>query len=88
MYRNGNKIKANGRPPSITIKFLRFFDKDLLFDNNVIRKRRSMYNNINFHHCICEGMIEIQNSIKEHSSVKFVNSYMGATRYFTAYDYV
>ena len=41
-----------------------------------------MYNDINFHHCLCEGMIEIQNSIKEHSSVKFVNC-MGATRYFT-----
>ena len=82
IHRNGIKVKENGRPPSITLKFIRFQDKDMLFDKNVIKKRQTMYRDIKFHHCLSEGMIAIQNSIKDHEAVKFVN-YLGSSRHFS-----
>ena len=82
IHRNGNKLKSNGRPPSVTLKFLRFNDKDLLFDKNVNRRRVTMFREIKFHHCLCQGLINLQNKIKAHDSVKFVN-YMGSNRHFS-----
>ena len=82
IHRNGRRIKNNGRPPSVTIKFLRFYDKDVLFMKSSIAKRKRVYRGINFHHCLSEGMIAIQNKIAANDSVKFVN-YMGANRYFS-----
>ena len=82
IHRNGRKNKRNGRPPSVTIKFLRLRDKDLLFTRNVITKRKQLYNGINFHHCLSEGMISIQNEIASNECVKFVN-YMGPGRNFS-----
>ncbi len=82
IHRNGRNIKGNGRPPSVTIKFLRFYDKGVLFMKNFIAKRKTLFRGINFHHCLSEGMIAVQNAIAANGSVKFVR-YMGANRYFT-----
>ncbi len=82
IHRNGRTIKGNGRPPSITIKFLRFYDKDHLFSKGANSNRKKSFRGINFHHCLCEGMIAIQNLILSENSVKFVR-YMGANRHFT-----
>lgn len=81
IHRNGNKHKASGRPPSVTLKFIRYFDKDLLFTKNVIARRKELFRNVNFHHCLSQGMIDIQNKISAHNVVKFVK-YMGAGKFF------
>ena len=81
IHRNGRILKPNGRPPTVTIKFLRFNDKDKLFTRSTVIKRKSLYQNLNFHHCLCKGMIDIQNKIVADPNVKFVR-YMGANRHF------
>ena len=40
-----------------------------------------MFPELNFHHCMCEGMIDIQTSIAAQQPVKFVK-FMGANRFF------
>ena len=81
IHRNGIRCKDNGRPPSITVKFLRLHDKDLIFSKLSINKRKNLYPELNIHHCMSEGMIDIQSSIATLPSVKFVK-FMGANRYF------
>ncbi len=82
IHRNGRSNKGNGRPPSVTIKFLRYYDKDLLFNKRANTSRKNSFPSVNFHHCLCEGMIDIQNALKSERSVKFVR-YMGASRHFS-----
>ena len=81
IHRNGNRNKDNGRPPSVTVKFLRLNDKELLFDRNVISKRRAMFPSLNFHHCLCKSLIDVQSSISSHNDVKFVR-FMGGNKFF------
>ena len=81
IHRNGNRCKDNGRPPSITVKFLRLQDKDLVFRKTSVIKRKNLFPELNFHHCMCEGMIDIQTSIAAQQPVKFVK-FMGANRFF------
>ena len=70
IHRNGRKMR-NNRPPSITVKFLRFFEKDMLFDKAVVRSRKTYYPGINFFHCMSKGMIEVQRVIEQNNAVKF-----------------
>ena len=81
IHRNGRFYK-NSRPPSITVKFLRYFDKDGLFTRRAISTRKTKFPGISFHHGMCPGLIAIQNHLSEHSRVKFV-IYEGANRHFT-----
>ncbi len=71
MHRNGRKMKGD-RPPSVTVKFLRFHEKDKFFERDSIKCRKELYKGINFFHCMAKGMINEQNSIKAHPAVKFV----------------
>ena len=82
IHRNGNRNKGNGRPPSVTVKFVRFYDKDFLFAKSYIAIRKARYRGIGFHHCMCAGMIEQQNLIAECRNVKFVR-YDGCNLHFT-----
>ncbi len=71
MHRNGRKMKGN-RPPSITVKFLRFHEKDLFFEKETIKYRKDLFKGVNFFHCMAKGMINEQENIKAHPAVKFV----------------
>ena len=83
IHRNGRFYK-NNRPPSITVKFLRYHDKDWLFTKRYVsaRKSNSKYAGVNFHHCLCPGLVAEQTLITRHSRVKFVR-FEGGNRYFT-----
>ena len=81
VHRNGNRIKDNGRPPSVTVKFVRSTDKEILFGKSVINRRKASFPSINFHHCLCKSLINVQSRISEHCDVKFVR-YMGDRKYF------
>ena len=81
IHRNGNRNKDNGRPPSVTVKFLRLTDKEMLFNRNVISKRRAMFPLLNFHHCLCKSLIDVQSRISSHNDVKFVR-FMGDNKFF------
>lgn len=72
IHRNGNKLKGN-RPPSVTVKFIRYFDKDRLFMKSHIQARKSYFKGISFFHCMCPGLIVEQSKISNDSRVKFVN---------------
>ena len=79
IHRNNTK-KNNGRPPTITVKFIRFSDKDLFFNKtsrNVLAEQ-----GIRVHHNLCPRMIAEQNLIKQHPGVKYVN-YIGPSRHFS-----
>lgn len=81
IHRNGRFYK-NSRPPSITVKFLRYFDKDGLFNRRAISTRKAKFPGIAFHHGMCPGLIAVQSQLTDHSRVKFV-IYEGANRHFT-----
>ena len=72
IHRNGNKHKGT-RPPSVTVKFIRYFDKDRLFTKSYIQARKSLFRGISFFHCMCPGLIAEQSRISSDSRVKFVN---------------
>ena len=80
IHRNGRYMKGS-RPPSVTVKFLRYFDKDLLFTKRYIQCRKSNFAGVNFHHCLCTGLIKEQKLLEGHPSVKFVK--FEGTRLFT-----
>ncbi len=81
IHRNSRTPK-NNRPPTVTIKFLRFSDKDRLFTKRSISSRKQMFAHINFHHCLCPALIEVQRVISADLRVKFVR-YDGPSRHFT-----
>ena len=70
LHRNGRKMKGN-RPPSVTVKFVRFHEKDMFFDRTVIKARKENFAGISFFHCLSKGMIKEQSLIKQHDAVKF-----------------
>ena len=70
LHRNGRKMNGN-RPPSITVKFVRFHEKDMFFDKAVIKARKDNFAGISFFHCLSKGMIKEQSLIKQHDAVKF-----------------
>ena len=71
IHRNGRKMNGS-RPPSVTVKFLRFFEKDMMFDKQVINARQRMFSGVNFFHCLCRGIIlyMIQPKGKNYSSYR------------------
>ena len=79
IHRNGLTGRG-GRPPSITLKFLRYYEKDALFSRQAKGNIKKL--GCNIFHALCPGYIKEQNKIKEHSSVKFVN-YDGPGRNFS-----
>ena len=80
IHRNGRFMKGT-RPPSVTVKFLRYFDKDLLFTKRYVQNRKSNFIGINFHHCLCNGLIKEQKLLDGHPAVKFVK--FEGVRFFT-----
>ena len=72
IHRNGNKMKGT-RPPSVTVKFIRYFDKDILFSKSYIQARKTYFRGISFFHCMSPGLIAEQKLIDNDSRVKFVN---------------
>ena len=81
IHRNRINLHSN-RPPTITIKFLRFSDKDRMFTKLARQTLKQVYGHIKLHHGLSPGYIKIRNEIDQHDCVKFVR-YEGATRYFT-----
>jgi hypothetical protein len=78
-----NRINLNSdRPPTVTIKFLRFTDKDAMFTKMAFAKRKAIYPYIKLHHGLCPGLIEERNKISNHENVKFCR-YEGANIFFT-----
>ena len=81
IHRNSREGR-NGRPPTITVKFIRYYEKDLFFNKAAIGIRKSQFTGVGFHHNLCSRLISEQQDIKKHTDVKFVN-YMGDTRFFS-----
>ena len=81
VHRNRKNANTN-RPPTITIKFLRFSDKDAMFTRRAKTTLKRMYSHIKLHHGMSPGYIDIRNKLSECNSVKFV-MYEGANRFFT-----
>lgn len=81
VHRNGHEYK-NNRPPSVTVKFLRFTDKDLLFDKSVKILLRKHLPKVNYFHNLCRSLIDEQDKIRDHDNVKFV-IYQGVGRNFS-----
>ena len=79
IHRNG-LTGHNGRPPSIIVKFLRYFEKDLFFTKQ--SKQYFKQNGLNIFHGLCPGFIREQDEIKRHNDVKFV-TYDGPGRHFS-----
>ena len=81
VHRN-RKNPTNSRPPTVTIKFLRFSDKDAMFTKRARNALKQMYSHIRLHHGLSPGYIDIRNKLSNCNSVKFVR-YEGANRFFT-----
>ena len=81
IHRN-SKVGKNGKPPTITVKFIRYTDKNLFFNRESIKDRRTRLPGINFFHNMCKALIEEQGKISKHSHVKFVR-YEGDNRHFS-----
>ncbi len=83
IHRNSRVINNNrNRPPSVTVKFLRYTDKDRLFTKRSLANRKQMFPHLNYHHCLCPALIETQRLISADPNVKFVR-YDGPSRQFT-----
>lgn len=81
IHRNGRSYR-NSRPPTVTVKFIRFSDKDLVFSKLSMSNCKNMYPGIHVHHGLCPGYVDIRNQLSQINNVKFVR-YAGANRYFT-----
>ena len=81
IHRNSKEGKL-GRPPSITVKFIRYTDKNLFFNRRIANTRKSKHPGVNFFHNLCKPLIAEQNLIKDTKHVKFVR-YDGDNRHFT-----
>lgn len=78
-----NSATYNGlRPPTITCKFLRFTDKDIIFRRE--NKLKLKNEGINIHHNMCRGLIAEQDKLTNHANVKFV-IYQGYNRHFSVH---
>ena len=86
IHRNGksNKKGTNGisRPPPVTVKFLRYSDKDRFFTKTATQRRKSMFPTVGMHHNMCPRLIDVQKQINDHSEVKFVQ-FHGCNRMFS-----
>jgi len=81
IHRNGSKYKDN-RPPSITIKFIRYGQKDLFFCKEARINRKNTIPEINYFHNLSPYYINIQNDIKGDKMTKWIR-YDGDRRGFT-----
>ena len=79
IHRNG-KEGRNGRPPTITLKFLRYYEKEYFFRGDIKRKFKA--EGLNLFHSLCNGLMNEQKMIKEYKDTKFVY-YAGHGRQFT-----
>ena len=78
-----NRIDKNStRPPTVTVKFIRFSDKEAMFTKKAFLIRKDVFPMIKLHHGLCPGLIEERNNICKLDLVKFCR-YDGANRYFT-----
>ena len=81
IHRN-SKEGRNGRPPTITAKFIRFNDKNRYFSKTARSIRKTAFPGVGFHHNMCQALINEQKEIENHVSVKWA-SYMGDNRGFS-----
>ncbi len=81
IHRNSKEGK-DGKPPTITVKFLRYTDKQKFFTKSAISNRKKHYRGVGFHHNMCPALISEQNNISNHQKVKFA-TYMGDNRWFS-----
>ena len=85
VHRNGKSRGEGFRPPSITVKFLRYWEKDRFFCKRAIDNRKLMYKGVNFHHNICTDLIAMQKQLQSCEEVKFARYEAGG--YFTVCMY-
>lgn len=81
IHRNGYKYK-NNRPPSITVKFIRYFQKDLFFCKDARINRKENLADVNYFHNLSSHYINIQNAIQDAKLTKWTR-YDGDRRGFT-----
>ena len=81
IHRNGRSTR-NNRPPTVTVKFLRFTDKDVIFTRRSLSNCRSMFSHVKLHHGLCPGLIDIRNKLAQVDQVKFAR-FDGGNRFFT-----
>ena len=81
VHRNGRSYK-NDRPPTVTIKFIRFTDKDCVLSKLSMSNCKKLYPHIRMHHGLCPGFVSIRNELSDVNNVKFAK-YAGANRFFT-----
>ena len=79
IHRNGRSGK-NGKPPSITIKFLRLHEKSKFF--NKVAKEKFKRRSVNIFHALCRRMIDEQSLIKQHHDCDFI-FYAGPIQHFS-----
>lgn len=81
IHRNG-RFHRNSRPPTVTVKFVRFTDKDCVMSKLSTSKCKTLYPHIRMHHGLCPGYVTIRNELASVENVKFVK-FAGANRFFT-----
>jgi len=81
IHRNG-RFMRNNRPPSVTVKFLRYYEKDEFYSRRLVTARKTKYPDLRLHHCMAPGYIEMQKLMSNHPAVKFV-LFEGCARLFS-----
>ena len=81
-HRNGRKGNGN-RPPSVTVKFVRYMDKDRLFTRQFVALRKKEFRGVNFHHNLCKRLIHEQKLINEHSNLVKFSFFAGDNKFFS-----
>lgn len=81
IHRNSAAYKGS-RPPTITCKFIRFTDKDIVFERENKLKLKTA--GVNIHHNMCKSLIAEQDKLSNQLDVKFV-IYQGYNRHFSVH---
>ncbi len=81
IHRNGRSYKQN-RPPSITVKFIRYYQKEQFFNKIAKNKLKAICSTANYFHNMCKYFIDEQDKIRSNPEVKWVR-YDGDRRGFT-----
>lgn len=82
IHRNGRNYSSLGRPPSITVKFIRYDQKEQFFTKICRAKLKTNLPGLNYFHNLSQYFVKIQDRIKDNQQVKWVR-YDGDRRGFT-----
>ena len=82
VHRNGRNYSSTNRPPSITVKFIRYTQKELFFNKQCRLKLKSDLPGVNYFHNLSQYFVKVQDKIKDNEQVKWVR-YDGDRRGFT-----